>query len=347
MAFLEYEGGFMKRIIIIILSICILFCTSCLRTEAPSYLSIAVTYYNDNATPENGMTTAVLKSSLEDPIISVGSVPYTSQYPLAVYDASEQTIYYSAVDESGSNDQLWKYDLKNRNAKKLTDSFFAINYIIPRENDVVVIAAAKKDRKCTPYLYDKNNQTLSKLEFDIDFNCSLCTYQATSGRLILSGTSYKQELEIREAWNSRKNQDDPYYPPDTYIYELSSEQPQLLVKLDRYLVRHIAIKNDTEIFYTGLSQKYADLPETQFLLKTGELPIEYKLFSDDFQVTIYDEFIFTSDNDIYFLGAGPDPEEYPQGLYHYIIDKDQLELIYDGSDINGYINNFIFLQDKI
>ena len=46
---------------------------------------------------------------------------------------------------------------------------------------------------------------------------------------------------IREAWNSRKNQDDPYYPPDTYIYELSAEQPQLLIKLDRFLVRHIAI----------------------------------------------------------------------------------------------------------
>lgn len=152
---------------------------------------------------------------------------------------------------------------------------------------------------------------------------------------------------IREAWNSRKNQDDPYYPPDTYIYELSAEQPQLLIKLDRFLVRHIAIKNENEIFYTGLYQKHTDLPEFQFLLKTGEFPINYELFTEDFPVTVYEEFVFTSDNDIYFLGAGSDPEEYLQGLYHYVIDKEQLELVYDGSDINGYVNNFVFLQDKI
>lgn len=333
----------MKRIAMIVLSMCTLFCASCRRAETLPYLSIAVTYYNDNESPENGMTTAVLKSSLKAPPAFVGSVPYTSQYPLAVYDASEQAIYYSAADESGHCDQLWKYDPNKKTAQKLTDSFFAINYIVPRKDDIVIIGAAKKERKCSPYLYDKKSQLLSELELGIDFNCSLCTYQAASGRLILSGTSYKQELEIREAWNSRKDQDEPYYPPDTYIYELSSGQPRLLAKLDRYLVRHIAVKNDTEIFYTGLSQKYSDLPETQFLLKTGESPIEYQLFPDHFPVTVYGEFVFTSDNDIYFLGAGPDPEEYPQGLYHYAIDKDQLELIYDGSDINGSVNNFVFL----
>lgn len=338
----------MKRITIIILSICTLFCTSChLHTETDPYLSIAVTYYNDNTSPENGMTTAVLKKSLEAPVRTIGNVPYTSQYPLAVYDEGEHTIYYSAVDETGNCDQLWKYDLEKRTAEKLTDSLFAINYIIPRKDDVIVIAVARKERRCVPYRYDKNSHVFSELELGIDFNCSLCTYHAASGRLVMSGTSYKQELDIREAWNSRENQDDPYYPPDTYIYELSAEQPQLLIKLDRFLVRHIAIKNENEIFYTGLYQKHTNLPEFQFLLKTGESPVEYQLFSDDFPVTVYEEFVFTSDNDIYFLGAGPDPEEYPPGLYHYVIDKEQLELVYDGSDMNGYVNNFVFLKDKI
>lgn len=99
---------------------------------------------------------------------------------------------------------------KKRTAEKLTDSLFAINYIIPRKDDVIVIAVARKERRCVPYRYDKNSHVLSELELGIDFNCSLCTYHAASGRLVLSGTSYKQELDIREAWNSRKNQDDPY-----------------------------------------------------------------------------------------------------------------------------------------
>lgn len=334
----------MKQLtVIVLLLFTCLFCTSCQREDIP-YLSIAVTHYNDQMSPENGMTTTILEKTSEGDLEEAGSVPYTSQYPLAVYDASEKIIYYSAVDETGKYDQLWKYNRDTRLAEKLTDSLFAINYIIPRQDDIFMIATERGERRNKPYLYNKATGELSEVVMDIDFNCSLCTYNPISDRLIMSGTSYSEEEEIREKWNARSVQSEPYYPPDTYVYELHENKADLLIQLERFMVRHLAVKCDDEIFYSGLVQKYADIPEKQYLFKTGETPVEYQLFKDKFPLTIYDEFVFTSENELYCIGAGEDSTKYPQGLYRYIISEDDLDLIYDGNIFDGYVNNFIFLK---
>lgn len=336
---------FMKQFIIIVFAYALLL-TACSHNKTPSYLSIAVTSYNDNTSPKNGMTTTVFKYSFEGEPVAVGSVPYTSQYPYAVYDDKENSLYYSAVDESGKFDQLWRYNLDTKKAEKLTDSLFAINYIIPREDDIVMVACKRGGRIDEPYLFNKKNKTLTKLDFGIDFNCRLCTYQPESGRIIMSGYSEKECDVIEEAFDNRINPGlEECPPPSAYIYELKGDKPELLLKLEQYAIKNLAIINKNEIFYRGNPVSLVNSqgsPYTQFRFKTGGNPEEFELFKSEFPLEIYDDFIFASVNDVYFAGAGGDT--YPQGIYHYDIEKNRIEPVYDSSKINGYANNFVFLK---
>ena len=113
----------------------VLFCTAC-GSKKTQYLSIAVTSYNDNISPENGMTINVLKYDFKNDPVIVGSVPYTSQYPLAVYDESDNCIYYSAKSSGTKGDQLWQYNIETKEEKQLTDSLFAINSLRDRKSVV-------------------------------------------------------------------------------------------------------------------------------------------------------------------------------------------------------------------
>lgn len=109
-------------------------------------------------------------------------------------------------------------------------------------------------------------------------------------------------------------------------------------------MKHIAIRNADEIVYSGFTLIHSDVPMTQFSFKTGHKPEKFDVFSPTFPLTIYDEFIFSANDDIYLLGMGSDSKRYPYGIYHYKLSNRELNLIYDGKlPHDAYINNLLFL----
>ncbi|MCR4903346.1 MAG: hypothetical protein K6A23_10860, partial [Butyrivibrio sp.] len=110
--------------------------------KSPQYFSITNTYDAGNETYiinvyEMNFKTKKMKL--------VGSVPYTSQYPLATYVKRENKIYYSACAKDGRGDELFVKDLKTGVSKQLTHKFFAINYIIDMGKQLFIGAVTRGD----------------------------------------------------------------------------------------------------------------------------------------------------------------------------------------------------------
>lgn len=334
----------------ILLLLFVLNCFGCSNEikETP-YLSIAGTYYDDGNTPENGMTTAIYIKESDGKLKEIGSVPYTSQYPLAVYDRKEDKIYYTGSDESGKYDQLWQKDLKTNENMMLTDTMYAINYIVPRNNDIIIIGVARKERRIKPFCYNKRTAALREIETDIDFNCGLCAYDAKEDRLVLIGTSYEEAEQLREYWNENQTLDPVtqtyippvYYPPDTYFYEIDGEKANLVAKVESYEVKNAGIKGPDEITYSGYSVKQSDIPISHYSLKTGQKPDHSTLFAEDSSLYIYDEYVYEDENTIIFLGT----KNEHRGIYRYNVNTQDTQLLYDGLEPHdAYINNFMLLR---
>lgn len=340
----------MKKLSLVILFTLFIICNSCSGKNESNYLSIAVTSYDDGANPENGMTITVLKYNFNDKPSEVGRVPYTSQYPLAVYYENDNCIYYSAKSSFGRGDQLWKYDIETKKHQQLTDSLFAINYIIPRKKDIILVTCPKGEDADIPLIFDKASETLKNIDFGFDFDCRICTYQPTNDRLIMAGDSYTEAMDAINTHNAmvKTNPDVPDYPPPAYFYELDGTIPKLLLKLDRFSITNLAIIDKHSFFYKGNAHHLVgerDFPFTQHKFD-GKTSSECTLI-DESKIYAYNDFVFTSKNDIYLRGVlNNSPSGTTPSLYHYNIKTSNIDLIYDSNIIDGYMNNFVFLSSE-
>lgn len=154
---------------IILLSICITICIVAAafiiifkNTDSESnksenaYISITATHETKQ---NNVLESTIYQYDLtSEKCKRIASVPYTSQYPLAVYQADENCIYYTAAH--GSNgDQLFRYDCSSGESKMLTKNFFAINNIFPVAYNLYLVGADKDD--CVRlYIYNKKNKSI-------------------------------------------------------------------------------------------------------------------------------------------------------------------------------------------
>ena len=128
-----------------ILSTCVLL-TACsnnnqVENQGDLYLSFTVTQKQGN---EQNMYIYTYDLNTEE-IVNRDVLIYNSQYPLAVYSFHENSIYFSSRDEEKC-DQLHVKDLNQNKDKTLTNTLFAINYIIPVNNKLYLAAVEKGTR---------------------------------------------------------------------------------------------------------------------------------------------------------------------------------------------------------
>lgn len=50
----------------------------------------------------------------DEKVIKIAEIPYTSQYPLTVYNKKNDIVYYTAKDNSGNFDQIFSYNVKTK-----------------------------------------------------------------------------------------------------------------------------------------------------------------------------------------------------------------------------------------
>ena len=162
----------------------------------------------------------------------------TTQYSLAVYDARDHAVLYSAKD-SNNDDQVYLYNINTKETSQLTNHLWGINYIIPRDDDYIVVGAKKKTHILALWSIDKKTHSVKQIEIPDEKYNDMYAWQVAyipqTNDLVIQATSDSLEYELMDKFNSEdehKNEDlaIPYshyiYHDDKMEYLFTQEMPQ-------------------------------------------------------------------------------------------------------------------------
>lgn len=115
------------------------------------YITATVTGYDNGTNADDGMTCQIWCYDINtDTSTEIFDFKATAQYSLGYYDRSAQKVYYveRVEDQSpdGYGDQIMMSDLSSHKETQLTDSFFAVNYLIPIADRLYFVASVQGDR---------------------------------------------------------------------------------------------------------------------------------------------------------------------------------------------------------
>lgn len=323
--------------------------------EEKAYLSISVTYDNNGVNSSNGMTTKVIAYDIQtDNVQLIDEVEYTSQYPLTVYDANTQTIFYSA-DDNKKKDQLYSKSLTTGKIEKLTDSLFAINNIIPTDKFVVLNAVAHDETILKPYIINRSTGEVTKVEIYKDFSVNHINLNPLTKRLFvggfLSSEDYGRVMEFNDFLNESKLEieEAPFTLADGYLFELTEnyQVPNLLLKTQQQGVEKGIPSDDNgnvyvELSSNGVMARLRPITESKiYNQQTKKLEDADTLDG----LNLYASYYTIYNNEAYILGSALKEEEYsiyPRAIYRYNLTDKTLTKIFQVDDFS-FINNFVLL----
>ncbi len=316
--------------------------TSNNHEEPKDYLSISYTTYNDNKGPQSGMTTNIMVYDIEnDNLEKINSVAYTSQYPLGVYSKNDNKIYYSAKNEkTGDGDELFLIDLETNEKKQLTDGLFAINYILPRRDNILLVAVKNGTRALRLVEYNKKTGTIfyNDLEDDDTDVWSICLNIENENEFYTSTYSQAQGYENAEK-QSKKEVDRYYYPDNTitrYKNDFSAKEEMFFFEKEKILSISATDKY-LLIYRDGDSSNNNSMRINRINLDTEEFE-EIKIPDSK---NISEVQLDRSNNGIYYLGSDENYEN--RGIYYYDLVTGKKKTIFVEEYGIGHINNFMLI----
>lgn len=307
-----------------------------------------MTSYNNQEDTTKGMTSDVYFYNLEnEECDKAASVDYTSQYPLAVFDEERNFIYYSAYVQEKKGDQLFCLDCETGELRQLTDQLFAINYIIPSKEAILLVAVEQAERILRAYLYQKETSQLLEVKLDVDFGVEMGSYDPYRNTFLISGRMETEEMEAVEQYNIELErsmgelQSAIYKPPNYTIYEieLNGEYKELYQTSHESITGGILCDENGLYFFVSGSGPVAvePLPIRAVLLEEKEKKTQPLTWIDDIPVRI-SQAVKYKDN-LYILGGGKE-ETYPWAVYCYNVSDKTCNLIFKAQNQDvSYINN--------
>ena len=202
------------------------------------YITITNTYSTDK---EEYVMDVLMYNFSNQSISNIVSMPYTSQYPLTMYSASEDKVYYTALSEDKKGDELFVTDCQSKDVQQLTNKFFAINNIYPL-NDGIFIAGVKRsdDTAVKPYIYDKETKTVKEIPIINDFYIACAHYDPVKQDLYVSGYLEKED---RKAFDEQEDGD--IKGITNYIYKFDGNKFKLIYsKKNCYIKSITSCEND-------------------------------------------------------------------------------------------------------
>lgn len=179
-------------------------------------------------------------------------VPYNSQYALAAYSAKSNSIYFSRREEGTNLDNLYEYQRTSKKTIKLTESLFAINFIIPYEDHVYMVAIPSDTKDFTLYLYDYENEKLSSFIDDKIFSIWQMNINPISGDLLLSGYSSYEDQKRMDNQNEI-----PYVAPSHSIYiKKQDTQVKLYQTKENEIIDSLCFTDRGTVIYLMQNQIY-------------------------------------------------------------------------------------------
>lgn len=210
------------------------------------YLSFTVTH---GVTGSDGFESDVYYFNLEEQEVKkIATVPYTSQYPLAVYDANDNVVFYSAQDPNVSErkDELYCYNISTEKTQKLTSTLTAINYIIPRMDTIILGAIDDQSNKGLGIkVYDKITGDLKILPWNEDDFIDNMTYNPLTDTVVFSCSSLKEKYKVLDLANDAGIEP---YGVNNYVYLLNEEKYNLQFEVAEGYIENLVADNKA-IYY--------------------------------------------------------------------------------------------------
>ena len=251
------------------------------KLETLPYLSITESYYSDEK-KEEMKSKVIIYDTLNTKCM--GSVPYTSQYPLTLYSKDDNNIFYTAY--SGKGDQV--YD--NKFKRKLTKDFCAFNYITKCGDKFFSIATYLKHNGLEPLIFDSNFSEYKQLIEDK--NDDIITWSMA--------VDYKKHIVFFSTYSSKEDRKmldiDRVAKSTVYAYYIDTEKIEKIYSTDMNIIGMAA--SEGKIYFT-VSEKA--VPEDN----------DYRTYYYDIDNKKESEFKFDArvsgnmeiiDNKMYFLG---------------------------------------------
>lgn len=290
--------------------------------EASSmYISFTTTYEKDKK-----FLIDVLYLNLDSKKVDkITTIPYESQYPLAVYDKNADKVYYSSEtkDKAGSKagDQLFEYDINTHKVKQLTTDLYAINYIIPTSDAIYLAARPIDSRVEQPYIIHKGNDKVIKLTWDPDLYVWNMNIDPQTDTVVLSGYSSKERDE--EIANQENK---PFEYGINSIHLLTQNKHRIIKKTAHGNMNSIWFdeKHDINYIIDGESKHIDDSN------KESELELSNDIHTDNI--------MYSSKNGIYYLDGDQ------QICYYDKINREEIVLY--KTKANSAINNAQILNEK-
>ncbi len=298
------------------------------KSQPDSYLSITLSDEEAGQLKTNFYTYDIQSQKLN----GVAQIPITAQYPLGVVDEKLHTVFCTERDARG-DDQLVEIDLKTGKVKWLTNNIFAINYMIPVNNEIVMVAQLRGQQQiglCSFNLssgslnvWDKNNPDIfaQSLTFNPFTNKLYATVYSWRERIHISG---KASEELSSVVLPPVNDIIEYTADGTKVKQLFSVQEQIGTFV-------VSSQSDKAILRSAPSV-FATKDLYLINLQTGNRTV---LSIPGYSPT-GDVFFSTDNNGIYF--AGFNVKTQVNGIYYYDFASKKVRTIF--ARPNSFLNNF-------
>lgn len=326
---------FMKNKILycVFISLIVFSLFGCSKENTSKYVSITNTYEENN----NLKTDILLYDFQSNNSRKIKSVPYTSQYPLALYNIKNDAIYYTALSKDKKGDELFVLNCKTDECSQLTNTFFAINNIFDL-GDRLFIAGVKRggDSLVKPYLYNKDDQTIKELLVTDDFNICCASYNTETNDLLIAG--YLSQDEEAAFDNQDENGDSKGI--DNYIFKLYGETFKMVYLKKNCYIKSIVSNQDNILIKWGST--YFDNNEKLSVIKDNKEK-SFSISKNEAKRMSDDSLVYYNSNDLYYINSTDRKGKEKYDLCCFSMKNKRSTVIYHARN-NSAINNAQFIK---
>lgn len=226
---------------------------------------------------------------------------------------------------------MFEYKLDTKHSRKLTSSIYAINYIVPRKDNVVLGAIDSSGGKALGIkTVDRKSNELTSLKWDENDFIDELTYNPLINTIVFSCTNIDEKYAELDADN---NEQRAMNGLDNRVYLMKDNNYELLFKVEKAFINSI-ISSENAIYY----QSDNNNKERKYALKKYDLNSKK---TKDLDINIgSDKLIYISNDEktLFYYGGNKISKM-------NLMTKD-IEIIYSVDVGTEYINNVHVLENN-
>lgn len=298
------------------------------KPQADYYLSITLSDEQSGQFKTHFYTYDIPSQKLN----KVADIPLTAQYPLGVVDEKLHAVFCAERDSRG-DDQLVEIDLKTGKVKWLTHNIFAINYMIPVDHEIAMVAQLRGQRQIGLCSFDLSSGTFKVWDKDNpDMYAQSLTLNPLTDRLYATVYSWNERIHLSDQATADHTSD--VKPPVNDIIEYSADGTKVK--------QLFSVQEQIGTFVVSPKSDKAILRSAPYVFATKQLYLINLHTGKRTELLIPgyapngDVFFSPGGNGIYF--AGFDLKTQESGLFYYAFASKKVRTILERP--NSFVNNF-------